>query len=98
MARRDATDQRTQSWDAGPGEAMNSDRAALLLERPPDPAPAPDMVWIPGGTFKMGSDNHYPEERPVHSVSVAGFWIDRFPVTNQRFRRFVDATGHLTNA
>ena len=27
-------------------------------------APFPDMVWIPGGTFRMGSDEHYPEERP----------------------------------
>jgi sulfatase modifying factor 1 len=26
------------------------------------------MVWIPGGTFLMGSDNHYPEEAPAHNV------------------------------
>ena len=53
--------------------------------------PFPDMVWIPGATYKMGSDKHYPEERPVHRVSVDGFWIDRFPVTNERFARFVEA-------
>jgi formylglycine-generating enzyme required for sulfatase activity len=35
------------------------------------------MVWIPGGTFRMGSNQHYPEEAPVHTVSVNGFWIDR---------------------
>ena len=52
-------------------------------------APASDMVWIPGGTFVMGSDQHYPEERPAHETSVDGFWIDRYPVTNQRFARFV---------
>ena len=46
----------------------------------------------------MGSDKHYPEERPVHRVSVDGFWIDRFPVTNARFQRFVDATSHVTYA
>ncbi len=57
-----------------------------------------DMVWIPGGTFRMGSDEHYPEERPVHRVSVDGFWIDRHPVTNGRFRRFVEATKHTTFA
>jgi len=46
----------------------------------------------------MGSDKHYPEERPVHRVTVDGFWIDRFPVTNERFERFVTATGHRTFA
>ena len=61
-------------------------------------APFPDMVWIPGGTFVMGSDKHYPEERPTHRVSVDGFWIDRFPVTNERFDTFVDSTRHVTFA
>src|SRR4029077_15535672 len=60
------------------------------------PAPHPDMVWIPGGAFDMGSNDHYPEERPVHRVTVDGFWIDRFPVTNERFERFVTETGHRT--
>jgi formylglycine-generating enzyme required for sulfatase activity len=62
------------------------------------PPPHPDMVWIPGGTFDMGSNDHYPEERPVHRVGVDGFWIDRYPVTNERFRCFVEATGHVTFA
>jgi formylglycine-generating enzyme required for sulfatase activity len=64
----------------------------------PGPAPFPDMVWIPGGPFLMGSDRHYPEERPAHRVTVDGFWMDRAPVTNQRFARFVEATGHVTFA
>jgi formylglycine-generating enzyme required for sulfatase activity len=46
----------------------------------------------------MGSNRHYPEERPVHSVSVDGFWIDRHLVTNEEFACFVEATGHLTFA
>ncbi len=56
------------------------------------------MVWIPGGTFRMGSDKHYPEERPTHRVKVDGFWIDRFPVTNRRFERFIDETRFTTFA
>jgi formylglycine-generating enzyme len=56
------------------------------------------MVWIPGGTFRMGSDCHYPEEAPVHRVTVDGFWIDRAPVTNREFRAFVEATGYVTLA
>jgi formylglycine-generating enzyme len=61
-------------------------------------SPRADMVWIPGGIFRMGSDRHYAEEAPVHSVTVDGFWIDRTPVTNRQFREFVRATGHVTSA
>jgi formylglycine-generating enzyme required for sulfatase activity len=43
----------------------------------PGDSPLPDMIWIPGATFRMGSEDFYPEERPVHEVSVDGFWIDR---------------------
>ena len=60
--------------------------------------PHPDMIWIPGGTFRMGSDKHYPEEAPVHRVTVDGFWIDRTPVTNAQFRQFVRETGHTSFA
>jgi len=35
-----------------------------------------EAVWIEGGTFLMGSDEFYPEERPVHRVAVDGFWMD----------------------
>jgi formylglycine-generating enzyme len=60
--------------------------------------PHADMVWIAGGAFRMGSDQHYSDEAPVHRVTVDGFWIDRTPVTNREFRRFVEATGHVTVA
>jgi formylglycine-generating enzyme len=66
-----------------------------------DPAAArarEDMAWIAGGTFAMGSDEHYPEEAPVHRVAVDGFWIDRFQVTNGQFAEFVQATGYVTVA
>jgi len=56
------------------------------------------MVWIPGGTFHMGSDSHYPEEAPVHRVTVDGFWMDRTPVTNAQFRAFVETTGYISFA
>jgi sulfatase modifying factor 1 len=61
----------------------------------PDPA---HMAWIPGGVFLMGSDRHYPEEAPAHRVKVNPFWMDRHTVTNNEFRRFVEATGHVTLA
>ena len=56
------------------------------------------MVRIPGGTFTMGSNRHYPEEAPAHRTRVSGFWMDRFPVTNAQFRAFVAETGHVTAA
>jgi formylglycine-generating enzyme required for sulfatase activity len=45
----------------------------------------PDMLWVPGGTFRMGSEDFYREEGPVHEVSVDGFWMDRHTVTNEQF-------------
>jgi formylglycine-generating enzyme required for sulfatase activity len=56
------------------------------------------MVWVPGGTFLMGSDDFYREERPVHRVAVGGFWMDEHPVTVAEFRRFVKATRNVTVA
>jgi formylglycine-generating enzyme len=52
-------------------------------DRPSEPERTDDMVWIPGGVFLMGSNNHYPEEAPVHRARVDGFWTDRTPVTNR---------------
>jgi formylglycine-generating enzyme len=56
------------------------------------------MAAVPGGSFLMGSDEFYPEERPVHRVSVDGFLMDEHPVTVAEFRRFVKETGYVTLA
>lgn len=63
----------------------------------PDP---PGMVWIPGGTFLMGSTGPEarPDEGPLHAVTVRGFYMDTTEVTNARFAEFVDATGYVTVA
>ena len=75
-------------------------RAACTTDLPlPDPArPTHGMVHIDGGTVRMGSDSHYPEERPVREVAVGGFWIDPTEVTNAQFAAFVAATGYVTLA
>jgi len=57
-----------------------------------------EMIWIPAGVFLMGSDRHYPDERPVRRVEISGFWIDPAPVTNAQFATFVEATGWVTGA
>ena len=56
------------------------------------------MRLIPGATFWMGCDGHYPEEAPARRVAVDGFWIDETPVSNRQFGEFVAATGHVTLA
>ena len=80
---------------------VDAESAALVSTNiTPPPGTAPDgMVWIPGGTFWMGCDDcEMPDAQPVHLVSVDGYWIDRTPVTNDQFARFVKATGYLTIA
>lgn len=57
-----------------------------------------ELVELPGGTFRMGSTQFYPEEVPVHTVTVAPFAIERHPVTNEQFAAFVEATGYVTVA
>ncbi len=57
-----------------------------------------ELVPIPGGTFAMGSASHYPEEAPVHTVAVDGFWIRSTAVTNAQYAEFAEATGYVTVA
>jgi formylglycine-generating enzyme len=71
---------------------------SAMPAQPTPHSPDENMVWIPGGTFLMGSEKHYPEEAPSHPATVEGFWIDRYVITNGQFGRFVEATGHITSA
>jgi formylglycine-generating enzyme required for sulfatase activity len=92
-------------------EAPGFEQAAALLEELKTSVPASgeprlfdgrEMVYVPAGSFWMGSDEGeekgYGDERPRHEVFVPGFWIDRTPVTNEEYQRFVEATGHQTTA
>jgi len=58
----------------------------------------PGMVWVPGGVFMMGDPSGYAEERPVHEVTVDGFWMDKTEVTNAQFAKFIDETDYVTTA
>ena len=64
------------------------------------PAAPPDMVWVPGSEFTMGSDaaEALSHEHPAHRVRVDGFWMDETDVTNAQFRAFVEGTGYVTTA
>src|SRR5262245_40503732 len=56
------------------------------------------MRLIRGAEFWLGSNDHYPEERPAVRVAVSDFWIDTTPVTNREFRKFVEETRYVTLA
>ncbi|MGC4033214.1 MAG: formylglycine-generating enzyme family protein [Tepidisphaeraceae bacterium] len=78
-------------------------RRPSLSATQPSAAPGdpdhPNMAWIPGGVFTMGSDDpRFPDAAPTHSVWVDGYWIDRTTVTNAQFAKFVEATGYKTLA
>ncbi|WP_263419829.1 formylglycine-generating enzyme family protein [Terriglobus albidus] len=64
--------------------------------------PRDRMIAMQGGTFLMGTDyaDAFPEdgEGPVREVTLDPFWIDRYPVTNELFSRFVEETGYRTEA
>jgi formylglycine-generating enzyme required for sulfatase activity len=60
----------------------------------PLPPPSPPEIIIPAGPFWMGSDDEYPDASPLHQVYVETFWIDKYEVTNEKYKKFIDATGY----
>lgn len=53
-----------------------------------------EMIYIPEGGFLMGSDEGLENQGPAHIVHVNAFYVDRYPVTNEDYKRFVDDTGY----
>ena len=96
-----------RNWLWGAAAAVLAVALLVVLVRPfdgaksatrPPPGPAPDgMVWVPGGTFRMG-DNDFPDARPVHAVTLDGFWLDTTEVTKAQFARFVTERGSVSSA
>lgn len=86
-------------------------RAQLLPEKSPralpKPKPAPparpviqepEMVRVPEGEFRMGSESGAEDEKPVHRVYVSEYYISKFAVSNLDYKVFVNATGHRAPA
>ncbi len=57
-----------------------------------------EMMLIRGGNFKMGRNDGEQDESPEHEVDVKDFYLDKYEVTNQQYKKFVDATGHRAPA
>ena len=53
-----------------------------------------EMVYIPSGGFPMGTEESLSNEGPPHTLHLDAFYMDRYPVTNAEYKRFVDATDH----
>lgn len=64
------------------GETMISSRDGMTL------------VYIPAGEFNMGSSSANPDEIPVHTVELDGYWLDRTEVNNAMFTSFLNSTGN----
>lgn len=56
------------------------------------------MVYFDGGEISIGSNSGAPNEFPEHRVKVEAFYLDTHPVTVAEFRKFVETTGHRTQA
>jgi formylglycine-generating enzyme required for sulfatase activity len=52
------------------------------------------MLLIPEGPFRMGDNAHNPDERPEHEVTLPDYYLDKYEVTNEQYRKFCDETGH----
>jgi sulfatase modifying factor 1 len=80
------------SWkDAKKADKKNNDDLVFIIEPEVRDDKFVDMVYIPGGSFNMGS-NMNKEEQPVHQVTVSGFYLDKYEVTVAQFREFCKAT------
>jgi formylglycine-generating enzyme required for sulfatase activity len=95
----------TQVQEREPGYRQTERLLAHVKDKVPAMLPTPgevrlfggvEMVYVPAGKFWMGcEDSNRDDEKPCHEVYLSAFWIDRTPVTNQEYRRFVQATGYV---
>lgn len=76
----------TASLTPGIGSTLVSDMDGMLLR------------YVPVGAFTMGSNEGDNDEKPPHTVTLTAFWIDQTEVTNAMFKKFVDATGYMSDA
>ena len=54
------------------------------------------MMLVPAGPFTMGDDKHLPDEKPAHQVTLPAYYIDKYEVTNEQYKKFCEATNHAT--
>ncbi|MBI5234499.1 MAG: formylglycine-generating enzyme family protein [Deltaproteobacteria bacterium] len=68
--------------------AAKTKKETVKKTKPPE-----DMAAVPAGEFTMGADDWWPKSQPAHKINLKAFYIDRYEVTNKRYKTFVSATG-----
>jgi len=86
--REDASKAKAAAGDATPAAAAKLQPTGKTWTNPKDGS---EMVLVPAGPFKMGSDSGNDDEKPVHDVHVDAFYIGKYEITNKQWKRFVDA-------
>jgi serine/threonine-protein kinase len=81
------TNQPANRAQAPPPNANGNSQPVAVFDKP-------DMIAIPGGTFKMGRDDGDLKERPAHAVKIGPFMMDRTEVTNGEYNEFVKAANY----
>ena len=70
----------------------------VKAKNPPPPFKEPEMVFVQGGTFKMGSEEGNDDEEPIHSVTLKSFHISKYEITVAQFAVFIQETAYITTA
>lgn len=92
-----------------PADSGQSNSATGFESESPESISLEEMVWVPEGSFEMGTDYFpapndpnpdriKPDEYPAHTVELDGFWMDETPVTNRQYLEFTEMTGYVTFA
>lgn len=76
-----------------PLRAVAQNRASSSSTTRLNPQDNAEMIYIPPGTFLMGSEDGETNEKPAHKVSMSGFYMYKYPVTVAQYRRFCYQTG-----
>jgi len=110
-ARRDVRDEPVPTSDGPFGQGPKPAPASVIVHPDARPTPfrdgvmdgsaaGPEMIWLPGGTSRVGSPEGVGnnDEHPAHEVTLSHYAVGQHPVTVGDFRRFVEATGYRTEA
>lgn len=84
----------SQQLNSNTPQEAAEDKLPDDAKRSVSPEPPGGMVYVTGGEFLMGRDDGGEYERPQHQAAVSPFFIDRFEVTCEEYKKFIDETGH----